>query len=315
MQKPRIEKIYLENLAPDENDFNRYALGPVSPTPFAPNPLPEVLLQKDCLIPITAHSRLRGAKQEGLSNILAVVHSAISPSKAIELCARDITWAAPLSHADRITAVKKLADFSKDYSPEPNLAKALGIEPTKGAFEPLEKVWNLGKEVLDKIRGEALSFNCALAVCDAPKSEQEPFIDIFTNLISPNRNTAKRMVDNAVSVALNQNIKVSELFESEQISFILFSKSSGPEKIKALDQALIKLRYPVLFAEIRKGEKAIFDLALPKDITITLPQNLESGRLSLLLKPGSSKDLTRQLSLLKRAIENGDFEKIFEVIK
>ncbi len=160
-----------------------------------------------------------------------------------------------------------------------------------------------------------LSINCAKAILDAPKSERKALTWVFSNYISPNKNTAKRIVENFVAVGINRKISVAELIKNNNISLLLLSNKSGPEKIKAIDNALIRLRYPVLTKEIERLKREIGALDLTNGTTITLPKNLEGGKLIITIGARNQKELSRELHEIKKGLERGGFEKIFKAIE
>ena len=49
--------------------------------------------------------------------------------------------------------------------------------------------------------------------------------------------------------------------------------------------------------------------------TITLPKNLEGGKLIITIGARNQKELSRELHEIKKGLERGGFEKIFKAIE
>jgi hypothetical protein len=174
-------------------------------------------------------------------------------------------------------------------------------------------VWRLGDDAVDDLRQGRLSLNCALAVIDAPKQERKALIDLFTGEVQPNLNTARRIVENSVAAALVRSCSVEGLLTRPEIAAVLKSKLDGPKKIAALDRALRQLRYPELSAAEEQAARAIADLRFPKKQTVSVPPNLEPGKITVTIKASTIGDLEEKIEEISKRLRKKKFTPLFQV--
>ena len=313
--EPACRTVALKEIILAGEAFSRFALGLIEPVPFRSYPPPILLAKADRWIPVTGHGRLLAAQKAGREKLVAGCVGRIETAWALALCALALAWERPLTHGLRVEAAGKL--YSQEGEPTGGevLARALGIEGGSARLERYARVWKLGEAVRADLHAGRLDFGCALAVTEAPVAERPFLIDLFANHIHPNRNTARRIVENAVSAALVRRCSVGALIQGEPIASVLTKKLSGPEKIAALDRIFRRLRYPTLEKEQQKANKMINDMNLPKYASVALPKNLEGRDLAVTLRARSVREVEQGAQALLQAAKEGGFAALFQVLE
>lgn len=309
-----IQSIAIKNIDFSINSFTKFAVDDPSPTDFFPHPLPCFQIINNRLVPITGHGRLLDARDIGLDRIDGFIMENVRPAETFTLCLKDIAWSRKLNDADRATAIGKLDLLAPRSLPDKQLADVIGIEPSPGTFEQYKKIYRLGNEAVGAIRAGRLSFGCALAIADAPIRERTAFFHIFSEVIHPNRNMARRITENAVAVALTRNASVRDVLEQEAIGTILNGNISGPEKIRALDRVLYELRYPELSQQVKSAEELIRKAGFNSSVKVNLPAYLEGGRIEFCFKAKSPGELAILTRSILDAVDGESLDDLFELV-
>ena len=309
----RFQTLHRPSTVLQNDAFERFAIGPVKPTSDEPYPPPVILETDGQWIPVTAHGRLLAMAQKERESLTVAVVPAIPPGDALALCARDLAWFEPLNEGHRATAVGKFLEFAPDAKPHPGLASALDLEPTAAVFDRYARIRRLGASAMEALFDGRLSIGCAHALIDAPAADRSVLVDLFTQQLSPNRNTARRIAQNAVAAAVARAVPIVRIL-SEALNASVREDRSGPQNIAALDRALYRMRYPVLSQAQQKAEQEVVELGLPKTIRVALPPHLEGGRIEFSVSAKSIEEIRSAAVALEQAISQGGLEKLFRRI-
>lgn len=87
------------------------------------------------------------------------------------------------------------------------------------------------------------------------------------------------------------------------------------DKIKALKETLRRRRFPHLARAERRAQELITALALPRNVTIQLPQNLEGDRVQLTLSVDSVAALHASAAALLAAVERDECKQLFALLE
>ena len=309
-----IRTIPIDRIDFSAKSFPKYAVDIMVPEDFFPYPLPLFITTGDLFLPVSAHGRLLGARRDGTDRVAGFVFEQLLPTSAFTLCLKDIAWSRAIDDADRITAIGKLGELDPGADPDEQLARVMGIEPSPGMFEQYKKIHRLGQDAIETIRAGRLSFGAALVVAQSPKQERKALLDLFSKIIRPNRNTARRITENLVAVALIQNKPVKQVIQTENLNRILKGDFSGPEKIRAFDRAIYQMRYPALSGQIKKTEAVIDEISFPSGIQVTLPAHLEGGYIDFHIRAKSLAELSSLACSISGAEKNDSLTTLFNLV-
>ena len=106
---------------------------------------------------------------------------------------------------------------------------------------------------------------------------------------------------------------VQEILLRKEISQPMQTKLPRNDKLKAVKEALRRIRYPRLSRleeELRSTVKA---LALGDRIQVSFPPSYENEEITVELKVRNLKELTDNLHHLQQRVEDGSLQRLFEI--
>ena len=106
---------------------------------------------------------------------------------------------------------------------------------------------------------------------------------------------------------------VRELLSRGDIHHPLHTKLSRNDKLKAVKDALRKIRYPHLSRLEEELRSAVKALDLGNRIQVSFPPSLEGEEITVELKARNLKELTDHLCCLQRRVDDGVLQRLFEI--
>ena len=106
---------------------------------------------------------------------------------------------------------------------------------------------------------------------------------------------------------------VRELLSRGDIHHPLHTKLPRNDKLKAVKDALRKIRYPHLSRLEEELRSAVKALDLGDRVRVSFPPSLEGEEITVELKARNLKELTDHLRCLQQRVDDGALQRLFEI--
>ena len=113
-------------------------------------------------------------------------------------------------------------------------------------------------------------------------------------------------------IALRDGGIITELLARPEIRQPLTAKLGRNDKLKAVKDALRKIRYPQLSRLQEDLRTAIKALDLGGRVRVSLPPSLEGNEITVEIKAKNEKELRDSLQRLQQRLDNGAIQRLFE---
>ena len=127
-------------------------------------------------------------------------------------------------------------------------------------------------------------------------------------------NHFRDVLDAVEDIACRQESGLSTVLEVGPVAAVLSRELGRNETLKAVKQALRRLRYPQLTETERRICELVKELKLPSGVTVGLPQNLEGEDVSLTVQAASAAELKTKAAALSEAAAKMEWEEIFDLL-
>lgn len=127
-------------------------------------------------------------------------------------------------------------------------------------------------------------------------------------------NHLRDFLDWLEEIMLRDGGSIAAVVDQFDIQRLLANKQSRNNKLKAVKDALRKLRYPYisrLEEALREGVKG---LDFGRRVNVTFPPAFEGGEVTFEIKVRNVNDLTDSLSRLQRRIDDESLQRIFDLL-
>ncbi len=127
-------------------------------------------------------------------------------------------------------------------------------------------------------------------------------------------NHLRDFMDWLEEIVLRDGGNIAALLGQREIQRPLTTKQSRNDKLKAVKDALRKLRYPHiarLEEELRESVKA---LDLGRQVRIAFPPAFEGDEVTVEIKARNVKDLAASLSRLQQRIDDESLQRLFDIL-
>jgi len=128
-------------------------------------------------------------------------------------------------------------------------------------------------------------------------------------------NQFRDVLDDLTAIAARQQVGLAEVVVGAPVQAVLQRGLGRNEAIKALKQALRRLRFPQLHAAEGRMAGLVRQLALPAGVGVELPPELEGEQITIALRARSAAELRAQAIALAAALTSGALDEMFAVLE
>ena len=114
--------------------------------------------------------------------------------------------------------------------------------------------------------------------------------------------------------ALRDGGTIAELLARPAIRQPLTAKLGRNDKLKAVKEALRKIRYPHLSRLEEELRMAVKALDLGGRVRVSFPASLEGDEMTVEIKARSEKELEESLTRLRQRLNDGTFQRLFALL-
>lgn len=127
-------------------------------------------------------------------------------------------------------------------------------------------------------------------------------------------NHLRDFVDWLEEIMLRDGGSIAAVVDQRDIQRLLATKQSRNTKLKAVKEALRKLRYPYISRLEEKLRKSVKELDLGRQVHIVFPPTFEGDEVTLEIKVRNVDDLTDSLSRLQQRIDDESLQHLFDLL-
>jgi hypothetical protein len=127
-------------------------------------------------------------------------------------------------------------------------------------------------------------------------------------------NQLRDVLDDLTAIAARRTSDIATLLRSDELRAILDRSVGRNEAVRALKQALRRLRYPQLSAAERQLSDLAKALRLPAGVRVALPENLEGEHIAVTLQARSAAELRAQATAVAAALQSAALDEMFAVL-
>jgi hypothetical protein len=114
-------------------------------------------------------------------------------------------------------------------------------------------------------------------------------------------------------LAARDGVRAASVLAEPKLRAALASSGSPPDRLKRWKEALRRLRYPRLVARESDFAAAVRALELGRGVTITAPEALEGGTITIAIRVASAVEIEASLARLVRV--RADLARLFALLE
>jgi hypothetical protein len=127
-------------------------------------------------------------------------------------------------------------------------------------------------------------------------------------------NHLRDFLDWCEECALRDRGTIAELLGRSEIRQPLTAKLGRNDKLKAVKDALRKIRYPQLSRLEENLQAAVKALDLGGRVRVSFPPSLEGDEITVEIKARNEKELEESLTRLRQRLSDGTFQQLFALL-
>jgi hypothetical protein len=147
-----------------------------------------------------------------------------------------------------------------------------------------------------------------------PDTDQAALWD-FAHELQLGENHLRDFLDWCEETVLRDGGTVAELLTRPDLRRLLEAKLGRNDKLKAVKDALRKIRYPRLSRLEEDLRAAVKALDLGGRIQVSFPPALEGEEITVTIKARKVQELRDELELLRRRVEDGAVQRLFDLLE
>lgn len=128
-------------------------------------------------------------------------------------------------------------------------------------------------------------------------------------------NQFRDVLDDLLAIGARLGCNVADVLQQGSVQAVLQRPLGRNEAIKALKQALRRLRYPQLSAAEQRLAELARSLRLPSGVRIEPPENLEGEHLAVTVRARSAAELRAQVRALEVAVQQDAVDEMYAVLE
>lgn len=134
-------------------------------------------------------------------------------------------------------------------------------------------------------------------------------------LLRLGENQFRDLFDDLTAIAARQGGGLAPIVNGTALRAVLTRPLGRNEAIKAVKQALRRLRYPQLSAAEHRLDGLGKQLHLPSGVRVELPENLDGEHVVLTLRARSAAELRAQAGAVAVALQGAALDELFAVLE
>jgi len=153
-----------------------------------------------------------------------------------------------------------------------------------------------------------------LARWQAWKEEDQEVLLTLAEELQLGENHVRDFLDWLEEVSARDGSTISNLLTRSEIRRPLGTKLSRNDKLKAVKDALRKVRYPRLSLLEENLRAAVKELDLGQRVRVSFPLALEGDEVTIEIKARNAKELADSLTRLRQRLDEGAVQRIFDLL-
>jgi len=274
---------------------------------------PVVTLRNGFIIPVTGWKRILSCKQLPMSPIPVFVSKETDDLKSFKLAIFENLTTREFDLIERAEIVSRLKKFGEaerkiieQYLP------LLGIPPTYDYYDLYKKISRMSKKEKYILNQKKMALAVVEHLVQFSPKERQLF---FPLLVLLSQNKQKELLEMAREISFKRDIPVSEIFNSEEIKGVFFSKNLSPvQKADRIRDLLKKIRFPLLSAREKSFEFSKKKLKWPKDIDLSPTPYYEDNMVHIKFSFSGHKDYLKKISNLQSMAEKDEFNALIKMV-
>jgi hypothetical protein len=127
-------------------------------------------------------------------------------------------------------------------------------------------------------------------------------------------NQLRDVLDDLIAIGARRGCGPAAVLACGEVHAVLARRLGRNEAIRALKQALRRLRYPQLSAVEQALAERVKALRLPSGVRVDLPENLEGEHIAVTLRARSAAELRAQADAVAAALRAGTVDELFALL-
>ena len=127
-------------------------------------------------------------------------------------------------------------------------------------------------------------------------------------------NQLRDLLDDLTAIAARRSCGPAAVLDIDEVRAVRARQLGRNDAIRALKQALRRLRYPQLSAVEQGLAERVKGLRLPAGVRVDLPENLEGEHIAVILRAHSAAELRAQADAVAAALRAGTVEEMFALL-
>lgn len=136
----------------------------------------------------------------------------------------------------------------------------------------------------------------------------------FVQELQLGENHLHDFLDWCEEIALRDGRTIADLLSKPELRHPLDAKLGRNDKLKAVKDALRKLRYPRLSRLEEDLRAAVKALDLGRQVQVSFPPSLEGDDITIEIKARNVKELSDNLARLGQRVDDGMMQRLFELL-
>jgi len=145
------------------------------------------------------------------------------------------------------------------------------------------------------------------------ESDQAALLEVAQTL-QLGENHLRDFLDWCEEIVLRDGGTVAALLARAELQRLLTARLGRNEKLKAVKEALRKIRYPRLSRLEEDLRATVKALDLGGRVRVSFPPSLEGAEITVEITAGNVKELSESLARLRQRLEDGGIQKLFNLM-
>ncbi len=147
-----------------------------------------------------------------------------------------------------------------------------------------------------------------------PPVDRDALLELAARL-RVGENQLRDILDDLAAIGSRHGCGIASLLQRDDLRAVLGRPLARNEAIKALKQALRRLRYPQLSTAEQRLATLGTSLRLPAGVRIELPENLEGEHIAVTLRARTAAELRAQARAVAAALGGSAVDEMFALLE
>lgn len=261
---------------------------------------------------ISGFRRIEAMAALNMDACSAIVHPrTLDDFSAACMAIADNALSRPLHVMEQARALALLQRSGADEERLSAVAPGLGLPGHPGHLRQLLALCGCPDFIREAVSGDVVALPMALALADLDEKDARFFVSLFAGL-NAGLNRQRNLFTLFFEIAKREACGVADVAGNEEIAGILNDdECEKPRKLKLLEDWLNRRRYPERSRAVSGFRQAVAALNLPGGMTVSCPDNFESGALEVRMACRDADQLALQKNALEALIKAPGFKALF----